>query len=113
MLVAIVDVLIVLSAFVAMIIGINLDYMPAGLDAFLALRFTVKNVIVVSAFVAGTVFVLHCAGLYDASRVRRWGDEVRRLLTATIGITAIAAIMGSPDRAARQSMACRSGSSPP
>jgi exopolysaccharide biosynthesis polyprenyl glycosylphosphotransferase len=91
--VAIVDVLIVLSAFLAMIIGINLDYMPAGLDAFLALRFTVKNVIVVSAFVAGTVFVLHCAGLYDAWRVRRWGDEVRRLLTATIGITAIAAIM--------------------
>lgn len=92
-LVAIVDVLIVLSAFVAMIIGINLDQMPNGLDAFLALRITVKNAIVVSSFVAAIAVVLHGAGLYDASRVRRWGDEVRRLLLATIGITVIAAVV--------------------
>ena len=92
-LVAIVDVLIVLSAFVAMIIGINLDQMPNGLDAFLALRITVKNAIVVSGFVAAIAVVLHGAGLYDASRVRRWGDEVRRLLLATIGITVIAAVV--------------------
>ena len=91
--VAIVVVLIVFSAFLAMIIGINLDQMPGGLDAFLALRFTVKNAIVVAAFLAGTALVLHGAGLYDASRVRRWGDEVKRLLTATIGITVIAAVV--------------------
>jgi exopolysaccharide biosynthesis polyprenyl glycosylphosphotransferase len=85
-------VLIVLSLFVAMIIGINLDYMPDGLDAFLALRFTVKNAIVVAAFVAAIAFVCHVAGLYNALRVRRWGDEVKRVFVATMAITVLAAV---------------------
>ena len=37
-LVATIDVLIVVAGFVAMIVGINIDHMPDGLDAFLALR---------------------------------------------------------------------------
>jgi exopolysaccharide biosynthesis polyprenyl glycosylphosphotransferase len=91
-LVATLDVLIVLSLFVALIIGINLDYMPDGLDAFLALRFTVKNAIVVGGFVAAIAFACHLVGLYNALRVRRWRDEVKRVLMATIAITVIAAV---------------------
>jgi exopolysaccharide biosynthesis polyprenyl glycosylphosphotransferase len=87
------DVVIVLAIFVAMIIGINLEYMPEGLDGFLALRFTVKNAIVVAGFVAAIALVCHIAGLYSALRVRRWGDEVRRLLAVTIALTGIAALV--------------------
>jgi exopolysaccharide biosynthesis polyprenyl glycosylphosphotransferase len=92
-LVAIVDILIVLAVFVAMIIGINLDQMPDGVDAFLALRFTVKNVIVVAGFVASIALVFRGVGLYNASRVRRWRDMVRRLVLATIAITVLAAVV--------------------
>jgi len=91
-LVASIDVFIVLAMFVAMIIGINLDRMPDGLDAFLALRITVKNVIVVTGFVAAIALVFHVAGLYNASRVRRWADEVKRLFIVTASVTAIAAV---------------------
>src|SRR5262245_27975692 len=90
--VATLDVLIVLSLFVALIIGINLDHMPDGLDGFLALRFTVKNVIVVGGFVAAIALVCHTVGLYNALRVRRWGDEVKRVLMATIAISVLAAL---------------------
>jgi exopolysaccharide biosynthesis polyprenyl glycosylphosphotransferase len=89
-LVATIDVLIVLAVFVAMIIGINLEYMPEGLDGFLALRFTVKNAIVVGGFAASIALVCHAAGLYNALRVRRWNDEVRRLLVVTAAVTGIA-----------------------
>ena len=92
-LVATIDVLIVLSIFVAMLIEINLDYMPDGLDGFLALRFTVKNTIVVAGFVTAIALVFHAAGLYNALRVRRWGDEVRRIFVATIAVSAIAAVV--------------------
>jgi FlaA1/EpsC-like NDP-sugar epimerase len=91
-LVASIDVLIVLVAFVAMFIGINLDSMPDGLDGFLALRITVKNVLVVSLFLAAIAFVFHGVGLYNAS-VRRRGDVVRRLLVATIAVTVMAAMV--------------------
>jgi exopolysaccharide biosynthesis polyprenyl glycosylphosphotransferase len=92
-LVATLDVLIVLSLFVALIIGINLDHMPDGLDAFLALRFTVKNAIVVAGFVAAIALVCHAVGLYNALRVRRWGDEVKRVLMATSAISVLAALV--------------------
>ena len=52
------DVIVVLSMFFAMIIGINLDRMPNGLDAFLSLSITVRNVLVIAGFATGIVLVL-------------------------------------------------------
>jgi len=92
-LVASVDVVIVLAIFFALIIGINVDRMPNGLDEFLALRITVKNVLVVSSFAIGIAMLMRAFGLYDAFRVRRWSDEVRRVALATIPITGLAAIV--------------------
>ena len=92
-LVATIDVGIVLAMFFALIIGINVDRMPNGLDEFLALRITVKNVLVVSAFAVGIALVMRAFGLYDAFRVRRWSEEVRRVVLASIPITAMAAVV--------------------
>jgi exopolysaccharide biosynthesis polyprenyl glycosylphosphotransferase len=92
-LVAAIDVVIVLASFFAMVIGINVDRMPNGLDDFLALRITVKNVLVITGFAVTLGVLFRWGGLYDASRVRRWTDEVRRILIVSVPITGVAAVV--------------------
>jgi len=92
-LVAACDVIVVLAIFFVMFIGISADRMPDGLDAFLSLRITVRNVLLIVCFASGILFVLRWVGLYDASRVRHWQGEVRRILVATVPISGMAALV--------------------
>jgi exopolysaccharide biosynthesis polyprenyl glycosylphosphotransferase len=92
-LVAAIDVATVLLTFFGVIVGVNLSRMPDGLDSFLAIRVTLKNVLIVAYLTAGARMAFRAAGLYDASRVRRWSQEARRVLLATILVTAIATIV--------------------
>jgi exopolysaccharide biosynthesis polyprenyl glycosylphosphotransferase len=92
-LVATSDVAIVLVAFFAIFLGVNLGRMPNGLDAFLAMRVTVKNLLVIASLAAGVLTTFRWVGLYDASRLRRRADEVRRVLVGTAAITVLSVIV--------------------
>jgi exopolysaccharide biosynthesis polyprenyl glycosylphosphotransferase len=77
---------------VAVLVLTNLGAMPDGLDGFLSLRVTVKNVLLCSGFVAGWTVILRVCGLYDRRRVRRWGEEVSRLTVACSLSTGLALV---------------------
>ena len=66
-LVASIDVLIVLATLGAVVVGGNLDRMPSGLDEFLAIRVTLKNIVLVAFLTVGAPLTFHLLGLYDAS----------------------------------------------
>jgi exopolysaccharide biosynthesis polyprenyl glycosylphosphotransferase len=92
-LVATIDVLVVLATFLAVIVGVNVDRMPDGFDEFLAIRITVKNVLVLGGMILAVPAVFRWAGLYEAIRVRRWADEVRRLVVGSTGVTTLAMVV--------------------
>ena len=91
-LVAAIDVATILLTFLSVLVGVNLGRMADGLDSFLAIRVTLKNVLVVGYLTAGALTVFRAVGLYDASRLRRWWHEAHRVLLATTLITTIATI---------------------
>src|SRR5918992_4624797 len=91
-LIAAIDVTTVLLTFLIVLVGVNLGRMADGLDSFLAIRVTMKNVLIVLYLTVGTLIAFRAAGLYDASRLRRWSDEARRVVVATTMVTAIATI---------------------
>ena len=91
--VAAVDVSLVTSALIAVLVATNGDRMPHGLDEFLSMRVTLKNVILLAVFMASTFAVFIFVGLYDAPRLRSWGDEMRRALAGVTLATAVADIV--------------------
>jgi exopolysaccharide biosynthesis polyprenyl glycosylphosphotransferase len=60
----------------------NVGRMPSGFHEFLAVRLTVKNLLLVVGFAAVWRLVCTLAGLYDWRRVRIWRDEACRVLIA-------------------------------
>ncbi|MGH9161026.1 MAG: sugar transferase [Vicinamibacteraceae bacterium] len=92
-LVAAIDVALVLATFFSVVVGVNLDHMPHGLEQFLAVRVTVKSVLLVACLIAGVLLVFRRARLYDAHSVRRRRDEARRVLLATSAVTVMATIV--------------------
>ena len=91
--VAALDVSLVTSALIAVLVTTNGDRMPHGLDEFLSMRVTLKNVILLAVFMASTFAVFIFVGLYDAPRLRSWGDEMRRALAGVTLATAVADIV--------------------
>lgn len=77
------DMLIALVALIGAFLVTNVGRMPQGFREFLALRLTVKNLMLLLAF--GVVWRGICAlsGLYQWDRVRHRGDEARRVLLAS------------------------------
>ena len=92
-LVASIDALVVLATLGAVVVGGNLDRMPSGLSEFLAIRVTLKNVVLVASLMVGTSLTFHLVGLYDATRLRRWSQEAWRVLAGSLAVTAIATIV--------------------
>jgi exopolysaccharide biosynthesis polyprenyl glycosylphosphotransferase len=63
----------------------NIDQIPSGLAAFLAMRITVKNLLLLVFFLAGWHLVLLCCRVYETGEVaplRRWK---RLIMACTIG----------------------------
>ena len=60
----------------------NLDHMPLGVDGFLAIRLTIKNVLLIAGFFWAWPLVLTVCGLYSPSRLRTGLGEWPRLLIA-------------------------------
>lgn len=79
-------------AIVAVVLLSNRDAMPEGLDGFLALRVTVKNILLGPAFIAGCVFILRACRLYEFRAVNSRWTEAARLVLACSLCTALAAV---------------------
>ncbi len=61
----------------------NIDRMPEGLDGFLAVRLSVKNVVLLGAFGFAWPLLLWSCGLYDAERLENGRGEWPRILVAS------------------------------
>ena len=76
------DATIAVAVLVGVVTSSNLDRMPLGLEGFLAIRLSVKNVLLVAAFAWGWPWVVALCGLYDPTRLRTGRGEWPRLLLA-------------------------------
>jgi exopolysaccharide biosynthesis polyprenyl glycosylphosphotransferase len=72
-----------LVALAVVLVATNLDRMPDGLDTFLAVRITLKNVFFIVALVSGWPTVFRVCGLYNARAVQRLGQELVRVAMAS------------------------------
>ena len=66
----------------------NLAAMPGGLDSFLSLRVTLRNVLLLGMFATTWAVIFRSFGLYIGARIRRAADERIRVIGAcSIGST--------------------------
>lgn len=72
------------------LVAVNLEGMPDGLNDFLSLRVTVKNVLLCVGFLGGWVAILWACRVYDRRYVRTRRAEVGRLTAACALGTALA-----------------------
>jgi exopolysaccharide biosynthesis polyprenyl glycosylphosphotransferase len=88
------DAFLAVTILAGVVIAGNLDHdrMPGGLQEFLAIRLTVKNVLLLTAFGMVWPTVLSACGLYSPARLRSGGGDWPRLLLAS-GIGCILAMV--------------------
>jgi exopolysaccharide biosynthesis polyprenyl glycosylphosphotransferase len=77
---------------VTVLLTANLGAMPGGVESFLALRVTVKNVFLCLGFGAGCVAILLMCRVYDARAVRLRQSEAARILLAASLCTGLALV---------------------
>lgn len=83
-----VDLFVVLVVLGVTFVVTNLDSMPKGMDNFLAVRLTVRNLLVVGAFLVLWRLVFKAFGLYQRTLASSWLSEVLR----TAGACAVAGV---------------------
>ena len=76
------DALLAVVLLISLIVGSNLDRMPEGLAEFLAIRISLKNLLLLGAFGLVWPRVLSRCGLYTQARLRGGNGEWPRLLLA-------------------------------
>jgi exopolysaccharide biosynthesis polyprenyl glycosylphosphotransferase len=69
----------------------NVGRMPRGLDDFLAIRVSVKNVLLLVGFTVAWRGICSLLGLYDFRRIASWRSEAQRV-TAACALAAAAAL---------------------
>jgi len=94
----ILDVTLAIGAVGATLVIANLGHMPAGWAAFLALRVSVKNLLIIVGFAALWPLVLRSAGLYEPGRLRTGRGEAVRLLGACAIGTLLALVFPATSR---------------
>jgi exopolysaccharide biosynthesis polyprenyl glycosylphosphotransferase len=77
------DMVIALVALIGAFVVTNVGRMPQGFAEFLALRLTVKNLLLLLAFAAVWRVICSVSGLYRWNLVRRRRDEAARVLLAS------------------------------
>jgi exopolysaccharide biosynthesis polyprenyl glycosylphosphotransferase len=73
---------------------------PDRISGFLSLYISVQDLVLVIAVAAVTFAVFAAVGLYDAARVRRWGDEIGRVFLGTTALAALTAALIATSHAA-------------
>lgn len=76
------DAVLALGLLAGLLIVTNLDHMPRGLEGFLAIRLSLKNVLFLTVFAWAWPSVLTLCGLYSPNRLRTGEGEWPRLLLA-------------------------------
>jgi exopolysaccharide biosynthesis polyprenyl glycosylphosphotransferase len=76
------DAVLAVCVLVGVVMAGNLEQMPQGVSGFLAIRFTVKNALLISGFAWAWPLVLTLCGLYAPSRMRTGKGEWSRLVRA-------------------------------
>ena len=79
---AMAETVLALGAITCVLIFTNLDAMPDGIDSFLSIRVTLRNVLLFGMFATIWPTIFWIFGLYDASRIRRSIDERIRVIGA-------------------------------
>jgi len=77
------DALLGAGVLTAVVVAHNLDRMPLGLEEFLAIRLSLKNVVLLAAFGLAWPSVLSLCGLYAPERLREGKGEWPRLALAS------------------------------
>jgi exopolysaccharide biosynthesis polyprenyl glycosylphosphotransferase len=86
------DTVLATTVLLTIVIGTNLNRMPAGLGEFLSLRVSIKNVLLLTLFTCAWPFLLTCAGVYDRRRSGSEMNEISRLLAGCSLGTAVALV---------------------
>lgn len=77
-----IDTSVVVGVLVAALILRNMGRMPNGLEDFLAIRLSVKNVLLLVGFLGAWRGIRALCGLYDPRTTESWRTESRRVLAA-------------------------------
>ena len=85
------DVALLVGALIGAVAGNTMAW-PRSVSAFLSLTISVGHIAYLTAFAVTALTVFWAAGLYDATRVRRRGSEIVRVIFAVTAITALAPI---------------------
>jgi len=76
------DAAILFAVLIGVFVAANSDRMPNGVNSFLSLRVTVKNIFLLAAMVVGWPALFRMMGLYEESRLRTWGEEACRVIAS-------------------------------
>src|SRR5262249_27246686 len=76
----------------------NYERVPQGFGEFLAMRISVKSVLLLTGFAVVWPFVLIACGLYKRAVLREARGEVPRLLVASIAALALALVFAFTSR---------------
>ena len=83
---AVLETSIALGTLAGVLIATNLHAMPQGLDNFLSMRVTLRNVLLLAALAAGWPLIFRLCGLYTAAAVRHpWGERLRVAGACSLG----------------------------
>jgi exopolysaccharide biosynthesis polyprenyl glycosylphosphotransferase len=80
--ITIVDTSIMAAVLIGVLVLTNLDTMPDGIQSFLALRITVKNVVLLTILVSTWPLIFRLFGLYDEDQLPTWLHETTRAAAA-------------------------------
>jgi exopolysaccharide biosynthesis polyprenyl glycosylphosphotransferase len=79
---AVLETVMAVTVLVMTLLATNRERMPEGPAEFLALRVSLKNLLLLAVFVLSWPALFHCLDLYNGMRLRRLRDEAARLLLA-------------------------------
>ena len=86
------DSIVVLAALLAAFLAANIGRMPNGLADFLAMRVTVKNLVMLALFIVAWRVLCRLTGLYDWRVIRNRGSEIARVVLTCGVVSAVALV---------------------
>jgi exopolysaccharide biosynthesis polyprenyl glycosylphosphotransferase len=78
------DSLAAVVAILSVLVTVNLSNIAGSVQDFLAVRITVKNILLLILLATTWPVIFQLFGLYEVRKVRRFGSEVARLVAATV-----------------------------
>jgi exopolysaccharide biosynthesis polyprenyl glycosylphosphotransferase len=89
------DMVVALTALIGAFVVTNVGRMPQGFGEFMALRLTVRNLVLLVAFAAAWRVICRGSGLYQWNLVRRRRDEALRVFLASAAGGALALVFAA------------------